>query len=72
MSEKTKEVPRLADTTYAHTLAIKSAHEYGDFGSRPQKTKKGAMAPIVPGKLEQYGPWTLYSWVFLIKAILLY
>ena len=28
MSEKTKEVPQLGDTTYAHTLVIKSTHEY--------------------------------------------
>ncbi len=28
MSEKTKEVPQLADATYAHTLVIKSTHEY--------------------------------------------
>ncbi len=28
MSEKTREVPQLADTTYAHTLVIKSTHEY--------------------------------------------
>ncbi len=27
MSEKTKEVPQLADATYAHTLVIKSTHE---------------------------------------------
>ncbi len=30
MSEKTKEVPQLADATYAHTLVIKSTHEYSD------------------------------------------
>ncbi len=29
MLEKTKEVPQLADTTYAHTLVIKSTHVYG-------------------------------------------
>ena len=37
MSEKTKEVPKLADTTYAHTLDIKITHEYkvhGPYGSR--------------------------------------
>ncbi len=28
MSEKTKEVPQLADATYAHALVIKSTHEY--------------------------------------------
>ena len=28
MSEKTKEVPQHADATYAHTLVIKSTHEY--------------------------------------------
>ncbi len=28
MSEKTKQVSQLADTTYAHTLVIKSTHEY--------------------------------------------
>ncbi len=28
MSEKTREVPQLANTTYAHTLVIKSTHEY--------------------------------------------
>ncbi len=32
MSEKTKEVPQLADTTYAHTLVIKSTHEYKVYG----------------------------------------
>ncbi len=35
MSEKTKEVPRLADATYAHTLVIKSTHEskvHGPYG----------------------------------------
>ncbi len=30
MSEKTKEVPRLADATYARTLVIKSTHEFID------------------------------------------
>ncbi len=38
MSEKTKEVPQLADATYAHTLVIKSTHEYkvyGPYGSDP-------------------------------------
>ncbi len=36
MSEETKEVPQLADTTYAHTLVIKSTYEYkvhGPYGS---------------------------------------
>ncbi len=36
MWEKTKEVPQLADATYAHTLVIKSTHEYkvhGPYGS---------------------------------------
>ncbi len=36
MLEKTKEVPQLADATYAHTLVIESAHEYkvhGPYGS---------------------------------------
>ncbi len=28
MSEKTKQVPQLAHTTYAHALVIKSTHEY--------------------------------------------
>ncbi len=28
MSEKTREVPQLADATYASTLVIKSTHEY--------------------------------------------
>ncbi len=28
MSEKTREVPQLADSTYAHTLVIESTHEY--------------------------------------------
>ncbi len=27
MSEKTKEVPQLANATYAHTMVIKSTHE---------------------------------------------
>ena len=45
MSEKTREVPQLADTTYAHTLVIKSTHEYkvlGPYGSN----FPGTMAPI--------------------------
>ncbi len=36
MSEKTKEVPQGADLTYAHTLVIKSTHEYkvhGPYGT---------------------------------------
>ncbi len=36
MSEKTREVPQLADTTYAHTLVYKGTHEYkvhGPYGS---------------------------------------
>ncbi len=36
MSEKTRLTPQLADTTYAHTLVIKSTHEYkahGPYGS---------------------------------------
>ncbi len=47
MSEKTKEVPQLADTTYAHTLVIKSINRrswvvHGPYGSNftwkvPQK-----------------------------------
>ncbi len=28
MSEKTREVPQLADATYAHTLVIQGTHEY--------------------------------------------
>ncbi len=28
MSEKTREVPQLADATYANTLVIESTHEY--------------------------------------------
>ncbi len=28
MSDKTKEVPQLDDLTYAHTLVIKSTHDY--------------------------------------------
>ncbi len=28
ISDKIKEVPQLADLTYAHTLVIKSTHEY--------------------------------------------
>ncbi len=31
MSEKTREVPQLADATYAHTLVIESTHEYKYF-----------------------------------------
>ncbi len=27
MSEKSRELPQLADTTYAHTLVIESTHE---------------------------------------------
>ncbi len=36
MSEKTRQVAQLADTTCAHTLVIKSTHEYkvhGPYGS---------------------------------------
>ncbi len=36
MSEKTRLTAQLADTTYAHTLVIKSPHEYkvhGPYGS---------------------------------------
>ncbi len=36
MSEKTREVPKLADITYAHALFIESTHEYkvdGPYGS---------------------------------------
>ncbi len=36
MSEKAKEVPKLADPTYVHTLVIKSTHEcmvHGPYGS---------------------------------------
>ena len=32
MSEKTRLAPQLADTTYAHTLVIKSTHEYNVHG----------------------------------------
>ncbi len=47
MSEKTKEVPQLADGTYAHILVIKSTHEYKVHG--------------LYGSNFPYGPWTLYS-----------
>ena len=47
MSEKTREVPQLADATYAHILVIKSTHEY----------KVHELEEY--GKLESYGPWTL-------------
>ncbi len=43
MSEKTKEVPRLADATYAHTLVIKSTHEYKVHGPY------GKFAPYIHG-----------------------
>ncbi len=33
MSEKTRLTPQLADTTYAHTLVIKSTHEYKVHGT---------------------------------------
>ncbi len=33
MSEKTKEVPKLANATYAYTLVIKSTHEYKVHGA---------------------------------------
>ena len=36
MSEKPREVPKLADATYAHNLVIESTHEYkvhGPYGS---------------------------------------
>ena len=37
MSEKTREVPQLANPTYANTLVIESTHEYkvhGPYGSK--------------------------------------
>ncbi len=49
MSEKTREVPQLADTTYAHTLVIKSTHEYkvhGPYGSNFPCTI-GARGPLL-------------------------
>ena len=49
MSEKTKEVPQLADATYAHTLVIKSTHEYkvhGPYGSNFPCTI-GATGPLM-------------------------
>ncbi len=48
MSEKTKEVPQLADATFAHTLVIKSTHEYkvhGPYGSNFPCTI-GATGPL--------------------------
>ncbi len=47
MSEKIKEVPQLADATYAHTLVIKSTHEYmvhGTYGT----WKVGSIWPMDP------------------------
>ncbi len=49
MSEKTKEVPQLADATYAHTLVIKSTHEckvHGPYGSNFPCTI-GAIGPLL-------------------------
>ncbi len=46
MSEKTKEVPQLTDATYAHTLIIKSTHEYrvhGPYGSNYGTWKVGTI-----------------------------
>ncbi len=40
MSEKTRLTPQLADATYAHTLVIKSTHEYkvhGPYGSNMER-----------------------------------
>ncbi len=57
----------LADTTYAHNLVIKSTHEYkvhGLYGSNFLYTiwpRRGPVGLMVHGKLEPYGPWTLYS-----------
>ncbi len=36
MSDRTREVPKLSDLTYAHTLVIESTHKYkvhGPYGS---------------------------------------
>ncbi len=49
MSEKTREVPQLADATYAHTLVIKSTHEY----------KKGAPGPYSTWKVGTIWPMDL-------------
>ena len=54
MSEKTREVPQLADTTYAHTLVIKST--------------LGAWGPLLWAQIpenQEGGPWPLWyieSW----------
>ncbi len=56
MSEKTKEVSQLADTTYAHTLVIKSTHEYkvhGPYGSNFPCTIGARASPRGPHK----NPW---------------
>ncbi len=49
MSEKTREVPQLADTTYAHTLVIESTYEYKVHG--PYTFDKQSMSIGCVGKL---------------------
>ncbi len=43
MSEKTREVPQLADTTYANTLVIESTHEYNVHGPYEQSMSIGSV-----------------------------
>ena len=62
MSEKTRLVPQFPDETFTHTLVIESAHEYkvhGPYGSNFPYTIGGPLVPMVHGKFEPYGSWTL-------------
>ena len=66
-------VPKLANLTYAHNLVIKSTHECKVHGhmvptfhtatilSYTVSLLHFSLGPVVHGKLEPYGPWTLHS-----------
>ncbi len=64
MLEKTREVPQLADTTYAHTLVIKSTHEYKVHGSY------GSNFPCTIGELlcNTYNLWLSMSITLIAKV----
>ncbi len=68
MSEKTREVKKFQDTMYTQSLCGETIYKYkllGPFGfnlPHPMGALgRGPMAPMVHGKFEPYGPWTLYS-----------
>ncbi len=41
MSERTREVPKLADVKYVHTLVIESIHKVGTFNPNLHESNKG-------------------------------